>query len=241
MPLRNLLDPVDLYASVPKTGVIQPSRYMDTLRERFKPVQEIGNVANQLSQYQAMKRDSDAQRAAFEAAAKQRDAAQNAADSWRPPAPNIPQYGGVTGGQGSASQVAYRSNGGGYANPVQGYSPSGHWGSYPVSGRTHNALDFGVPLNTTVGAPVSGKVVVAGWDSGGFGNSIRIKGNDGNYWILGHLNSLGVGVGQTVKAGQSVGLSGSTGRSSGPHLHLEARHSIYNPSSAFNFSSLFGW
>ena len=236
MAIRQLGEPVDLNASVPKIGVIQPGKYMDVLRQRFQPIAERGQIEDQFVQYQVMKKDAEAQQAAYDAAIKARDSAQRAVSNFTPPNLSLGSGMGAVG-----NMVTGGGNAGAYVNPVSGYRPSGHWGSYPASGREHNALDFAVPVGTRVGAPVSGRVVVAGWDSGGFGTSLRIQGADGNFWILGHLSKLGVKVGDTVNAGQLVGWSGSTGRSTGPHLHLEARHSLYNPNSAFNFSNLFGW
>lgn len=236
MAIRQLGQPVDLFAGVPKTGVIQPGHYMEALRQRFAPIAEQGDIANQLSQFQIMKRDADAQQAAFDAARSARDAAGNSVANYRPPSSSLTGMMNRVG-----NMVAGNRYTGAYVNPVPGYSPSGRWGKYPVSGGKHNALDFAVPSGTRVGSPVTGKVVVAGWDSGGFGNSVRIQADNGAFWILGHLSGLNVKQGQRVSAGQLIGKSGSTGRSTGPHLHLEARHSLYSPSSAFNFSSLFGW
>jgi murein DD-endopeptidase MepM/ murein hydrolase activator NlpD len=236
MVVRQLGQPVDLFASVPKTGVIQPGRYMDALRERFQPIAGQGDVANQLTQFQVMKRDADRQEAEYQAAMRNRNSAASAASNYQPPGLSL----GLNGG-GSGSKVAGGRYTGAYVNPVPGYNPSGSWGKYPVSRKNHPALDFAVPRGTRVGSPVSGRVVVAGWDSGGFGNSVRIQGDDGRYWILGHLDAVKVRMGQRVSAGQYVGPSGSSGRSTGPHLHLESRGSLWNPSTAYNFSSLFGW
>lgn len=236
MVVRQLGSPIDLFAAVPKTGVIQPGHYMDALRERFQPVAEQGDIANQLTQYQVMKRDADAQQAAYLAAQQARDDAGNAVTNYRPP--NLSLGSAI---KSIGNMVAGNRYTGAYVNPVPGYSPSGHWGRYPVSGREHDALDFAVPMGTRVGSPVTGKVVVAGWDSGGFGNSVRIQADNGAYWILGHLSGLNVRRGQRINAGQLIGLSGSSGRSTGPHLHLEARHSLWDPRSAFDFSYLFGW
>ena len=146
---------------------------------------------------------------------------------------------------GAVSQVG--KNGMTYFNPVPGYKPSGTWGAYPSGGK-HLALDFAAPIGTGVRAPLDGKVIFAGWDpngaktNGGFGLHVRIQNADGSYVILGHLSSLaGIGVGSTVKGGQVIGKSGSTGNSTGPHLHMEFRHSAWDPNSAFNYSSLFKW
>lgn len=147
---------------------------------------------------------------------------------------------------GALAQVG--QNGYHYFNPLPGYKPSGTWGAYPGSGKQHLALDFAVPPGTKVLAPVDGKVIFAGWDpnaaktNGGFGLSLRIQNSDGSYVILGHLSSIGsLKVGSTVKGGQEVARSGSTGNSTGPHLHMEFRHAAWDPSSAFDFSNLFKW
>ncbi len=69
-----------------------------------------------------------------------------------------------------------------------------------------------------------GTVVEAGW-GGAYGNQVVIKMHDGTYTQYGHLSSIGVSVGQSVSAGQQIGLSGATGNVTGPHLHFEARTS----------------
>lgn len=236
MAIRQIGDPVDLNAAVPQIGKIQPGHYMEALRQRFQPISETTDIANQLTQYHVMKQDALEQQQMTERARQNRDDAMRSLQAWSPPKLNLGQQ--VTQ---QGSQTAGGKYTGAYVNPVAGYGPSGHWGNYPVSGREHNALDFAVPLNTRVTSPVNGQVVVAGWDSGGFGNSLRIKDSSGIYWILGHLNELDVKVGQKINAGQLVGLSGSSGKSTGPHLHLEARRGLWDPGSSFDFSNYFGW
>lgn len=154
--------------------------------------------------------------------------------------------GDVANAVGGAAEVG--KNGFHYFNPLPGYKPSGTWGSYPSSHGKHLALDFAVPRNTAVRAPIDGKVIFAGWDpngakhNGGFGLHLRIQNADGSYVILGHLSSIaGLKVGSVVKGGQVIARSGSTGNSSGPHLHMEFRHAAWDPDSAFNFTSLFKW
>lgn len=234
MPIRNLGDPVDLYASVPKTGVIQPGRYMDTLRQRFQPIAERGDVANQLSQYQTMKRDAERQQAEYAAAQRARDSAANSVNGYRPGVSSLGS-GGVNGNAGGGRAGAY-------VNPVPGYSPTERYGSYSVSGKPHWGYDLAVPKNTRVGAPASGTVVVSGWDSGGFGNRVDIRDANGYLWILGHLNSTGVKVGQQISAGQYIGASGSSGNSTGNHLHVESRYGG-GPGNygAWDFGNLMGW
>ncbi|MEJ8653283.1 M23 family metallopeptidase [Streptomyces sp. MS1.AVA.3] len=94
---------------------------------------------------------------------------------------------------------------------------SGLWSS-----GSHTGIDFHAASGTSVHAVGSGTVVEAGW-GGAYGNNVVIKMNDGTYTQYGHLSSLGVSVGQRVTPGQQIGLSGSTGNTTGPHLHFEAR------------------
>jgi murein DD-endopeptidase MepM/ murein hydrolase activator NlpD len=82
----------------------------------------------------------------------------------------------------------------------------------------HYGLDFGGPYDFPIPAVVSGSVIFAGWN---YGLEIRIQGDDGLVYLYGHLNRIDVVVGQTVSMGQQIGLMGSTGFSTGPHLHLE--------------------
>ncbi|MEV4427102.1 M23 family metallopeptidase [Streptomyces sp. R-07] len=92
------------------------------------------------------------------------------------------------------------------------------------SSGSHSGIDFHAAYGTRVVSVGSGTVVEAGW-GGAYGNNIVIRMNDGTYTQYGHLSSLGVYVGQTVEPGQQIGISGSSGNSTGPHLHFEARTS----------------
>ncbi|MFF4265558.1 M23 family metallopeptidase [Streptomyces virginiae] len=90
------------------------------------------------------------------------------------------------------------------------------------SSGSHTGIDFHAASGTSVHAVGLGTVVEAGW-GGAYGNNVVIKHNDGTYTQYGHMTSLNVSVGEQVTPGQQIGLSGSTGNSSGPHLHFEAR------------------
>ncbi|MEV8588334.1 M23 family metallopeptidase [Streptomyces sp. NPDC051180] len=90
------------------------------------------------------------------------------------------------------------------------------------SSGSHSGVDFHAAYGTQVVSVGSGTVVEAGW-GGAYGNNIVIRMNDGTFTQYGHLSSIGVHVGQTVEPGQPIGVSGSTGNSTGPHLHFEAR------------------
>ncbi|MCF3167021.1 LysM peptidoglycan-binding domain-containing M23 family metallopeptidase [Streptomyces californicus] len=86
----------------------------------------------------------------------------------------------------------------------------------------HTGSDFRAASGTPVLAIGPGTVVSAG-NSGSYGNEVVIKHEDGMYSQYAHQSSLNVSVGQTVTGGQQIGLSGSTGNSTGPHLHFEVR------------------
>lgn len=88
----------------------------------------------------------------------------------------------------------------------------------------HTGTDFVVPTGTAIKAVGAGTVVSAGWD-GAYGNEVVIQHADGRYSQYAHMSSLGVSAGQSVTAGQQIGLSGATGNVTGPHLHFEIRTS----------------
>ncbi|MFJ2784709.1 MULTISPECIES: peptidoglycan DD-metalloendopeptidase family protein [unclassified Streptomyces] len=113
----------------------------------------------------------------------------------------------------------------GWVKPVSGgfSTPYRASGSMWSSGY-HTGVDFIASSGTTVRAVGAGTVVSAGW-SGSYGNEVVIQHADGNYSQYAHLSSLAVSAGQAVSGGQQIGLSGSTGNSTGPHLHFEIRTS----------------
>ncbi|MFD9497796.1 peptidoglycan DD-metalloendopeptidase family protein [Streptomyces sp. NPDC060035] len=122
------------------------------------------------------------------------------------------------------STGASESNSSGYTTPVANASVSTQ---YRVAGSSwssgyHTGSDFQAASGTSVRSIGPGTVVSAG-SSGAYGNEIVIKHDDGMYSQYAHLSSLGVSAGQTVTGGQQIGLSGSTGNSTGPHLHFEVR------------------
>jgi murein DD-endopeptidase MepM/ murein hydrolase activator NlpD len=86
----------------------------------------------------------------------------------------------------------------------------------------HTGIDFPVPTGTTVKSVASGSVVSAGW-GGSYGYQVVVRHTDGRYSQYAHLSAISVRDGQSVSAGQRIGRSGSTGNSSGPHLHFEVR------------------
>ncbi len=114
-----------------------------------------------------------------------------------------------------------------YLHPVvipteAGWSISGtfHESGGNWSSGSHTGLDFAQPHGADVYAAMDGVVVQAGW-GGAYGNTIVIEHADGTRTMYAHLSSSNVTVGQTVAAGEKIGEVGTTGNSTGPHLHFE--------------------
>jgi murein DD-endopeptidase MepM/ murein hydrolase activator NlpD len=130
----------------------------------------------------------------------------------------------LSAGEGAASSPApAEETTTGYTAPVQG--PTGT--AYGVAGSMwssgyHTGVDFPVGTGTPIVSIASGEVVSAG-DGGAYGNEVVILHPDGHYSQYAHLSSISVAVGQQVASGEQIGLSGSTGNVTGPHLHFEVR------------------
>ncbi|MFF9914652.1 M23 family metallopeptidase [Streptomyces sp. NPDC013457] len=123
-----------------------------------------------------------------------------------------------------AAREAERKRLNSFQLPVAGsYVSTGYkTGGALWSSGSHSGVDFHAASGTKVVSVGSGTVVEAGW-GGAYGNNVVIRMNDGTYTQYGHLSAISVGVGQSVTPGQQIGISGSTGNSTGPHLHFEAR------------------
>jgi murein DD-endopeptidase MepM/ murein hydrolase activator NlpD len=123
---------------------------------------------------------------------------------------------GIAGDSGAAGMFSW---------PVTGTitSPFG-WRSNPFGGSPefHPGLDIAAPSGTTVTAAAAGTVIMAQW-YGGYGNYILIDHGGGYSTGYGHLSAIYVSNGQNVTRGQAIGAVGSTGQSTGPHLHFEVR------------------
>ena len=89
-------------------------------------------------------------------------------------------------------------------------------------GSLHPGIDIGAGMGASIHAAAPGRVIVAGY-SGGYGNLIVIDHGNGLATAYAHQSRLGVSVGQEVSQGQVIGYVGSTGFSTGPHLHFEVR------------------
>ena len=109
--------------------------------------------------------------------------------------------------------------------PVNGRVTSGFgYRRHPILGtsRLHAGVDFGAPTGTTIYAADGGQVIYAGW-YGGYGNTVIVDHGGGITTLYAHSSRLFVSAGQAVTQGQAIAAVGSTGLSTGPHLHFEVR------------------
>ena len=99
--------------------------------------------------------------------------------------------------------------------------------SDPITNQTtmHNGIDYAIPLNTDITSNVTGEVIESTSNSVR-GEYVVIKDGTGRMHYYQHLNKRNVNVGDIVEFGDSIGLSGSTGKSTGAHLHYEIRNSL---------------
>lgn len=107
---------------------------------------------------------------------------------------------------------------GSYACPCAGTFTSGYGWRW---GRMHRGIDISAPTGTPIYASAPGQVVFAGWNNGGFGNLVKIQHPNGDQTLYAHNSRIRVVSGQSVTQGQHIADMGSTGRSTGPHLHFE--------------------
>lgn len=121
--------------------------------------------------------------------------------------------------QREAAQQAQAPSASGYAWPVCGRTTSAFGRRW---GRLHAGIDISASPGTAVAASKAGSVLYAGW-RGGYGRIVLIDHHDGVVTAYAHLRSFAVGVGTSVGQGQTIGAVGSSGNSTGPHLHFETR------------------
>ena len=120
--------------------------------------------------------------------------------------------------------------GGSFGWPTPGYkritSPYGPR-TYTLNGKKvssyHRGIDIGAPSGAKIAASNGGTVVTSAYNAGGYGNYVILDHGGGKMTVYGHMSKRMVSVGQSVTKGQQIGKVGSTGRSTGPHLHFEIR------------------
>ena len=143
---------------------------------------------------------------------------------------NLIRYGAAGGGSGFAGSDAPFIGADGFCSPI-----GENWRNVvtsefgyrrdPFTGerKGHSGMDLAVPTGTSVRAALPGTVTVSTYNRGGYGYYVMIDHGGGLATLYGHCSQLLARVGQTVEAGDVIALSGSTGRSTGPHLHFEVR------------------
>jgi len=125
----------------------------------------------------------------------------------------------------------------GYHTP---YKPSPIRSRYgPRRGRAHQGVDLSLKTGEPIYATFSGRVRISQYNRGGYGNLVVIRHDNGLETFYGHLSERMVEPNQWVEAGQVIGLGGSTGRSTGPHLHFETRYygQSFDPERLIDFKS----
>jgi Peptidase family M23/Putative peptidoglycan binding domain len=137
----------------------------------------------------------------------------------------------VDGVAGAETLRALRGGGGGsgstptgpvrFLRPLAG--PMGDGFGVNRGDHLHSGIDFPAPEGTPVGAAGVGSVIFAGYNSGGYGNLVVVQHRLGYTSWYAHLSSIAVSSGQAVDGGTRIGYVGSTGNSTGPHLHFEVR------------------
>ncbi|MEV0438194.1 M23 family metallopeptidase [Streptomyces spectabilis] len=214
----------DASADHASTGLTQAIAINDTLADEIDAQaaaqkQAANDAAAQKKAEEAARQKAAEQKRKAEAAAKEKAEAKAKKEAEAKAAKEAKER-----ARERAARDAERKRLNAYVAPVAGsyVSTSYKAGGGMWSSGSHTGIDFHAASGTSVQAVGAGTVVEAGW-GGAYGNNIVIKMNDGTYTQYGHLSSISVTVGQAVTPGQQIGLSGSTGNSSGPHLHFEAR------------------
>ncbi len=200
-------------------------KYLQKLQDLKDADKDIENLIKREQQRLAAARKEAARKAAAEKAA-----AQKAANSSKANSSSSKSNNNSSSSQNSSSSKTYtQTNNGKMQYPVpaySGYAPNDTYGyrSSPISGTSelHSGLDLKATMNTDIVAAASGTVIYSG-TRGGYGNTVIIDHGDGTSTLYGHNSSLCVNVGDEVKRGQVIAKAGTTGYSTGVHLHFEVR------------------
>lgn len=114
-----------------------------------------------------------------------------------------------------------------FVAPLRGYAINSAFGLRRLAGearaRQHKGVDMAAPSGTTVFAACEGEVLRTGYDADGYGRFIEVQHPNGMTTLYAHLSRVDVAKGDRVAAEERIGLVGSTGHSTGPHLHFEVR------------------
>ena len=114
-----------------------------------------------------------------------------------------------------------------FEEPVRGFAINSRFGMRRLGGepgvRMHKGVDIAAPTGTSVYSSAEGEIVRIGHQPSGYGNFIEMRHPNGMTTMYAHLSRIDVASGDRVSAGERIGLVGSTGYSTGPHLHFEVR------------------
>lgn len=114
-----------------------------------------------------------------------------------------------------------------FATPLKGHAVNSAYGLRRLAGeaaaRQHKGIDIAAPRGTSIFVASEGEVVRTGYDAGGYGRFIEVRHPNGMSTLYAHLSRIDVARGDHLGSGERIGLVGSTGRSTGPHLHFEVR------------------
>lgn len=186
-------------------------------------------LASERSALEVQKDKIKAEEAARRAAAAKAEAARRAAAAAARAKEAASASSSSSDSNSSSSSSEYVGGSGPFLMPVGQARISSPFGprTHPVTGevgKVHTGVDFAVPQGTSIHAADSGTVIIAEWWSG-YGNCVIIDHGGGVWTLYGHIREGGIKVraGEKVERGQVIAESGSTGRSTGPHLHFEVR------------------
>ena len=114
-----------------------------------------------------------------------------------------------------------------FEKPLKGFAVNSAFGfrrlAGAASGRAHKGVDMAAPRGTSVYVAAEGRVLRTGYDAAGYGNFVEVRHPNGMTSLYGHLSRIDVASGMQLTGGQRLGLVGSTGYSTGPHLHFEVK------------------
>lgn len=231
----------DDYAEIQELEKTQQQQQKQLEEDKAKVQETKDSLASQADEYKALEDQKTqeanqlaAQAEAERVAAEQKLAAEEAKKN------NSSSSGSSSSGSsgGSSSSGSSSSSSSGYRWPVNGGVVTSPYGYriHPIFGYRifHGGVDIGLPTGTPVYAVSDGIVTMASWYQG-YGNCIQISIGNGYTTLYGHLSRYAVSKGQYVRKGQVVGYVGSTGNSTGPHLHFTLFHygTTVNPYSIF--------
>lgn len=190
--------------------------------EKLEATQD--DVAQQIAEAEAIyQKQLAAEKAAAEKAAAEKAAAQKAAQQQKQQSSGSSASGSSSSSGSQSSQTTASASG--FLWPIASShrvtSPFG-WRTHPITGRRnlHGGIDIAAPNGTPIMASKAGVVVISQYGSS-YGNYVVISHPDGTRTLYAHMSQRNVSAGDTVRQGQTVGLVGSTGSSTGNHLHFE--------------------